>query len=190
MGNSVSDFIRLTIPPLSSGSEQIYRFILSLLKSEVCVAVYGGSRGVAQPIVWSYDNKTQGKNRRSRLVGLMCAKRLTPGQIPQSAVGRSGSPRSELVSRKNPPDNGPANYLVRLGFSHGRRRSRWMIASGGQRPIRVSARSTRGFLLLKNGPLCLAVYGGRDLAGLPSTDSPPWEGVVGPEEGGGGAWNP
>lgn len=25
--------------------------------------------------------------------------------------------------------------------------------------------------LLKNGPLCLAVYGGRDLAGLPSPDS-------------------
>lgn len=25
--------------------------------------------------------------------------------------------------------------------------------------------------MLKNGPLCLAVYGGRDLAGLPSADS-------------------
>lgn len=36
--------------------------------------------------------------------------------------------------------------------------------------------------MLKNGPLCLAVYGGRDLAGLPSADS---HRPVG-EEGGGG----
>lgn len=56
-----------------------------------------------------------------------------------------------------------------------------MIVSGGQCPIRaaVGKRNVRrgvvrrGGLpgLLKNGPLCLAVYGGRDLAGLPSTDS-------------------
>lgn len=34
-----------------------------------------------------------------------------------------------------------------------------------------------GLLVLKNGPLCLAVYGGRDLAGLPSADShrQPWD---------------
>lgn len=55
-----------------------------------------------------------------------------------------------------------------------------MIVSGGQRPIRVAGRSAGvarlrarrgGLLVLKNGPLCLAVYGGRDLAGLPSADS-------------------
>ncbi|KAK1122266.1 hypothetical protein K0M31_009489 [Melipona bicolor] len=57
-----------------------------------------------------------------------------------------------------------------------------MVVSGGQSPIRVASRSARvwdrtavrseGVVpLLKNGPLCLAVYGGRDLAGLPSADS-------------------
>lgn len=55
-----------------------------------------------------------------------------------------------------------------------------MIVSGGQRPIRIVGRSVgshgrhwsaMGLLVLKNGPLCLAVYGGRDLAGLPSADS-------------------
>lgn len=33
--------------------------------------------------------------------------------------------------------------------------------------------------MLKNGPLCLAVYGGRDLAGLPSPDSHRPVGYVG-----------
>lgn len=52
-----------------------------------------------------------------------------------------------------------------------------MIVSGGQCPIRAAVGTERGeggpwrLPLLKNGPLCLAVYGGRDLAGLPSTDS-------------------
>ena len=57
-----------------------------------------------------------------------------------------------------------------------------MVVSGGQSPIRVVSKGSlgfgtgrrcdrRGLLLLKNGPLCLAVYGGRDLAGLPSADS-------------------
>lgn len=52
-----------------------------------------------------------------------------------------------------------------------------MIVSGGQWPIRAAVGTERGeggprrLPLLKNGPLCLAVYGGRDLAGLPSTDS-------------------
>lgn len=52
-----------------------------------------------------------------------------------------------------------------------------MIVSGGQCPIRATVGTERGeggprrLPLLKNGPLCLAVYGGRDLAGLPSTDS-------------------
>lgn len=52
-----------------------------------------------------------------------------------------------------------------------------MIVSGGQCPIRVAVGTKRGeggsrwLPDLKNGPLCLAVYGGRDLAGLPSTDS-------------------
>lgn len=39
--------------------------------------------------------------------------------------------------------------------------------------------------MLKNGPLCLAVYGGRDLAGLSSTDSHRPVGYVG-EKGGSG----
>lgn len=52
-----------------------------------------------------------------------------------------------------------------------------MIVSGGQCPIRAAVGTKRGegdprrLPVLKNGPLCLAVYGGRDLAGLPSTDS-------------------
>lgn len=66
-----------------------------------------------------------------------------------------------------------------------------MIVSGGQCPIRAAVGTKRGeggprrLPLLKNGPLCLAVYGGRDLVGLPSTDS--HRGVNGR---GGKAWNP
>lgn len=86
------------------------------------------------------------------------------------------------VSRKNPAEQWHGWYYhVRRSFQlSGKKRSRWMVVSGGQRPIRVVGRSVgspgrqcnqRGLLLLKNGPLCLAVYGGRDLAGLPSADS-------------------
>jgi len=66
-----------------------------------------------------------------------------------------------------------------------------MIVSGGQCPIRAAVGTERGeggprrLPLLKNGPLCLAVYGGRDLAGLPSTDS-----HRGVNRRGGEAWNP
>jgi len=52
-------------------------------------------------------------------------------------------------------------------------RKRWTVSDKGGRRNgtgREGAAAQR-LPVLKNGPLCLAVYGGRDLAGLPSTDS-------------------
>lgn len=112
--------------------------------------------------------------------------RLHPsrGVSARAAIGRLAScgesSRGGCIAKKCCGTMG-REELSRLSelSAPGRMRSRWMMVSGGQRPIREVGRSVRtvqrdrarGLLVLKNGPLCLAVYGGRDLAGLPSADS-------------------